>query len=177
MLKLDWTNPPIYAQPLKITIEDGKKLYVLGLNKVFNELQELTTPIGKEKQEYDKWVDALKKKFVDNKSSFFATMKDGKILFNIDETSDELKVVQRSKGIGGRACTSYKESILNEFANWLGVPFTEVIKGKKDRCMFLDLLIRKMVINIKPDLLWLTPEEWEILNDEKKHVKGLIKNR
>jgi superfamily II DNA or RNA helicase len=177
MLKLDWTNPPIYAQPLKITIEDGKKLYVLGLNKVFNELQELTTPIGKEKQEYDKWTDALKKKFVDNKSSFFATMKDGKILFNIDETSDELKVVQRSKGIGGRACTSYKESILNEFANWLGVPFTEVIKGKKDRCMFLDLLIRKMVINNKPDLLWLTPEEWEILNDEKKHVKGLIKNR
>ena len=43
--------------------------------------------------------------------------------------------------------------------------------------MFLDLLIRKMVIDKKTDLIWLTPEEWEILNDEKKHVKGLIKNR
>jgi hypothetical protein len=177
MLNLEWVNPPIYAEPLKITVEDGKKLYVLGLNKILNEHKELTTPIGNEKQEYDRWVDALKKKFVDNKSSFFATMKEGKILFNIDESSDELKVVQRSKGIGGRACTSYKESILNEFANWLGIPFTDVVKGKKDRCMFLDLLIRKSVIDKKPDLIWLTPEEWEVLNDEKKHVKGLIKNR
>jgi len=177
MLSLDWVAPPIYAEPLKIIVEDGKKLYVLGLNKIFNENKELTTPIGKEKQEYDKWVDALKKKFVDNKSSFFATMKDNKILFNIDETSDDLKVVQRSKGIGGRACTSYKESILNEFANWLGVPFKDAVKGKKDRCMFLDLLIRKAVISKKTDLIWLTPEEWEILNDEKKNVKSLIKNR
>lgn len=70
MINLDWTNPPIYAQPLKITLEDGKKLYVLGLNKIFNELGELTTPIGKEKQEYDKWVAALRTKFVENNSSF-----------------------------------------------------------------------------------------------------------
>jgi hypothetical protein len=177
MIHLDWTNPPIYAEPLKIVIENGKKLYVLGLNKIFNELGELTTPIGREKQEYDNWVETLKTKFVDKKSNFFATMKDSKILFNIDETSDDLKVVQRSKGIGGRACSSYKESILNEFANWLGVPFTKLISGKKDRCMFLDLLIRKMVIDKKSDLVWWTPEEWEILNDEKKNVKSLIKNR
>jgi superfamily II DNA or RNA helicase len=177
MLNMDWTNPPIYAAPLKITLEDGKKLYVLGLNKIFNELKELTTPIGKEKQEYDKWVEALKTKFVENSSSFFAAMKDGKIVFNVDETSEELKVVRRSKDIGGRACTSYHEGILNKFAEWLGVPFANTIKGKKDRCMFLDLLIRKMVIEKKPDLFWITPEEWEILKDQKKNVKALIKNR
>ena len=177
MLNMDWTNPPIYAASLKITLEDGKKLYVLGLNKIFNELKELTTPIGKEKQEYDKWVEALKTKFVENNSSFFAAMKEGKIIFNVDETSEELKVVRRSKDIGGRACTSYHEGILNKFAEWLGVPFANTIKGKKDRCMFLDLLIRKMVIEKKPDLFWITPEEWEILKDQKKNVKALIKNR
>jgi hypothetical protein len=177
MMSIDWTNPPIYAAPLKIMLEDGKKLYVLGLNKIFNELKELTTPIGKEKQEYDKWVEALKTKFVENSSSFFAAMKDGKIVFNVDETSEELKVVRRSKDIGGRACTSYHEGILNNFAEWLGVPFAKIIKGKKDRCMFLDLLIRKMVIEKKPELFWITPEEWEILKDQKKNVKALIKNR
>jgi hypothetical protein len=177
MINLDWTNPPIYAQPLKITLEDGKKLYVLGLNKIFNELGELTTPIGKEKQEYDKWVAALRTKFVENNSSFFAAMKEGKIIFNVDETSEELQVVHRSKDIGGRACTSYHEGVLNKFANWLGVPFSESIKGKKDRCMFLDLLIRKKVIEQKPELFWITPEEWEILKDEKRNIKALIKNR
>jgi hypothetical protein len=177
MLSLDWTNPPIYAQPLKITVEDGKTLYVLGLNKIFNENKELTTPIGKEKQEYDRWVNSLKNKFAENKSNFFATMKEGKILFNIDEASEELKVVQRSKGIGGRACFWYKENILNEFINWLGIPSSKEISGKKDRCMYLDLLIRKQVLNKKEGLVWWTPEEWQILNDEKKDVKGLIKNR
>ena len=177
MLNLDWTNPPIYAEPLKITVDDGKILYVLGSEKIFNELKEQTTPIGKEKQEYDKWLDALKKKFVDTKSSFFATMKNGTILFNIDETSEHLKVVQRTKGIGGRACTSYKEGILNEFANWIGMPFTDDIKGKKDRCLFLDLSIRKAILDKKEELVWYTPEEWELLNDEKKNVKNLIKNR
>jgi hypothetical protein len=67
--------------------------------------------------------------------------------------------------------------VLNKFANWLGVPFSESIKGKKDRCMFLDLLIRKKVIEQKPELFWITPEEWEILKDEKRNIKALIKNR
>jgi hypothetical protein len=88
-----------------------------------------------------------------------------------------LKVVQRSKGIGGRACFWYKENILNEFINWLGIPSSKEISGKKDRCMYLDLLIRKQVLNKKEGLVWWTPEEWQILNDEKKDVKGLIKNR
>jgi hypothetical protein len=122
-------------------------------------------------------VNSLKNKFAENKSNFFATMKEGKILFNIDEASEELKVVQRSKGIGGRACFWYKENILNEFINWLGIPSSKEISGKKDRCMYLDLLIRKQILNKKEGLVWWTPEEWQILNDEKKDVKGLIKNR
>jgi len=32
-------------------------------------------------------------------------------------------------------------------------------------------------LNKKEGLVWWTPEEWQILNDEKKDVKGLIKNR
>jgi hypothetical protein len=43
--------------------------------------------------------------------------------------------------------------------------------------MFLDLLIRKKVIEQKPELFWITPEEWEILKDEKRNIKALIKNR
>ena len=131
----------------------------------------MITPIGKEKDAFDEWVDKIKAKFIANKSNFFATMKDGKILFNLDETSDELKAAQRTKGIGGRACTNYKESTLTEFARWLGMPFGDNVKGKKERCMYLALLIRKAILDKKDDLIWWTPEEWEILNEDRKQLK------
>jgi hypothetical protein len=171
MLGLDWTNLPIYAKDLLISLDDGKKLFVLGSKRIFNEKKELTTPIGKEKNEYDKWADALRKRFVENKSNYFASMKDGKIIFNVDEASTTLKVAQRTKGISGRACSSYKEVVLTEFASWLGDPFPDDVTGKKDRCMFLDLVVRKQVLRSKPDLIWWTPEEWEILNEDRKQLK------
>lgn len=171
ILNLNWEVPPIFAAPLEIILEEQKKLYVFGSKKVYNENKELVTPIGKEKDAFDEWVDKIKAKFIANKSNFFATMKDGKILFNLDETSDELKAAQRTKGIGGRACTNYKESTLTEFARWLGMPFGDNVKGKKERCMYLALLIRKAILDKKDDLIWWTPEEWEILNEDRKQLK------
>jgi hypothetical protein len=171
MLNLTLEPPPVFAAPLEIILEDQKKLYVFGSNKIYNERKELITPIGKEKDAYDEWVDKLRAKFIANKSNFFAAMKDGKIVFNIDETSEELKVVQRTKGIGGRACLSYNESTLVEFARWLGMPFNDNVKGRKDRCMHLALLVRKAILDKKDQLVWWTPSEWEILNEDRKHLK------
>jgi hypothetical protein len=171
ILNLSWESPPVFAAPLEIILEDQKKLYVFGPNKIYNERKEQITPIGKEKDALDEWVDKLRAKFIANKSNFFAAMKDGKIVFNVDETSEELKVVQRTKGIGGRACLSYNESTLVEFARWLGMPFSNEVKGRKDRCMYLALLIRKAILDKKDDLIWWTPSEWEILNEDKKQLK------
>lgn len=171
ILNTNWDSPPMYAKPLEIIVDDQKKLYVFGSKKIYNEHKELTTPIGKEKVAYDVWVDKLRAKFIANKTSYFAAMKGSKLVFNVDEESEDLKVVQRTKGIGGLACTSYNESVLIPFARWLGMPFDKSIGGKKDRCLYLALLIRKSILDKKEDLVWWTSEEFAILNEEKNKLK------
>ena len=171
ILNINWNNPPIYAQSSEIVVSEDKTLYVLGTKKIYDESKAETTPIGVERQKYDEWVDRLKKRFTSKFMNIFATVKDGKLLFNLDENSEEIKKVERTKGIGGRGCSNYKETVLNSFAKWLGYPFTADVGGKKDRCLFLALAVRKAILDKREGLTWFTPAEWEILNQDRKELK------
>jgi hypothetical protein len=160
MLTLNWADPPIYAKPLKT-----ENLYIFGLNQVYKAGEKIT-PIGEDLDEYNRWLDALKQKFIEHKDDFFASMKEDAIVFNLDVDSEELKRADRKKNIGGRACTSYKEGILNAFSRWLkDEGFPAKVKTKKDRCIYLNFIVREAVLAGKVGLFWLTPEEFEILNE------------
>jgi hypothetical protein len=97
------------------------------------------------------------------------------ILFNLDEKSkDELKRAERTKNIGGRKCTNFDLTVLRLFAKWLGSEFPASVKVKPDRCMYLDLLIRQVVLDKRDGIVWWTPEEWSVMNED-QHRKDLLK--
>lgn len=165
ILSSNWNDPPIYAAPLETV--DGVKLYITGPNDIYNSEKEKIEPVGEEEDSYRKWVDMLVEKFIDTKDSYFASMKEDSVIFNLDEKTVPIKRADRKKNIGGRACISYSEPVLNNFSEWLvGEPFPEQIKTKKERCMYLDLLIREAVRSKKEGIVWWTPQEWNVINQE-----------
>jgi hypothetical protein len=93
----------------------------------------------------------------------------------LDEKADTLQKADRSKNIGGRNCSSFPEKILNLFSEWLGQPFTKLIKTKTDRCQFLSLLIRDAILRKKDGIIWWTPEEWSILLEDANKKELLTK--
>lgn len=168
MLNLDWKDPPVYARPLKT-----RHFKILGPGKIY-EGSEQIVPIGEQQDEYQKWVKKLKDSFLEKKDNYFATMDKQKIKFNI-ETGSVLKKAERSKGFGGRACgTAISDTVLNLFAEWLGMAFPDYIKTKKDRCLFLALLVRHAVLSGK-DIDWWTPEEWAILHEDENRKELLLR--
>ena len=103
-------------------------------------------------------------------------MQDGRIAFNIENGVETLKRVERSKVIKGKACSSYLEPTLNKFVDWLGYPFPESVKTKTDRCQFLALAIRQVLFDgKKPELMWWTPEEWAIFDEDSNRKDILLK--
>jgi hypothetical protein len=173
MLSLDRNKLPIYVEPLQTN-----GLYILGHNKIYNDEDEKITPIGEQADEYEKWLKNRKDLYINSRDSFFATMKEHTLLFNLDEDSDILKKAERSKRIGGRSCQTYPESILNKFAEWLGAPFPKEIKTKTERCQFISLLIRDAILKKKDGIMWWTPEEWSIFNEDsnRKDLLSRLKN-
>jgi hypothetical protein len=176
-LELDWSDPPIYASSLLAKNED-RELYVLGFKKIYNSDGELITPIGEEAELYDEWLEQAKERYIENKDNIFASLKSQALIFNIDEKSvDEIKKAARSKNIGGRTCSTYTLPLLNKFSEWLVEDeFPPEIKKKEDRCMFLNLLVREVVIDGKEGIFWITPEEYEILNqpDVSADIRGRL---
>jgi hypothetical protein len=171
MLSLDWNNPPIYAKNLK-----AGDLKILGSKQIYNDQNEHITPIGKQADEYYKWLKQRIDLFLASRTQIFSTTQDGRIAFNLDEKADELKRSERSKVIKIRACGSYLEPLLNKFAAWLGFPFPESVKTKTDRCLFLALAVRQVVFNgKKPELMWWTPEEWAIFDEDSNRKDILLK--
>lgn len=160
LLAGNWDQP--YSTPLKTG-----SIYVMGLTRVFDSNLKPVVPVGEQLDDYKAWRKALEDKFIERKTDIFASMKDDKIIFNLNPKSDAVEVVGRSKTIGGQACTSFKEETLNSFAQWLsGSGFPEEAKGKKDRCLYLNFLIREAVLAGKQGLYWITPEEFEVLNEK-----------
>lgn len=176
LLTLNWSAPPQYAKNLITETSEGKKLYILGSKQIYNDKKEKITPIGPEEDAYRSWVKNAKDKFVSRKNDLSGTMNEDKMVsFNLDEKAAEIKRASRSKTFKGRACTSYQAGTLNLFSEWLtGSPFPEQVKTKKDRCMFLDLLVREGVIAGKDGLFWITPEELSIFMED-EHRADLLK--
>lgn len=176
LLTLNWSDPPIYAKRLITETSDGKKLYILGSKQIYNDSKEKITPIGAEEDAYRSWVKNAKDQFVAKKSDLSGSMNEDKmIVFNLDEKASEIKRASRSKTFKGRACTSFQAGTLNLFSEWLtGQPFPEQVKTKKDRCLFLDLLVREAIISGKEGLFWITPEEMSIFSED-EHRSDLLK--
>lgn len=177
ILNTDVSNAPVYAAPLIITKPDGSHLYVLGSKQIYNEEEQLLESlVGSDKDAYDVWITQRKDWFIQHKYDIFGSMKDGIVIFNMDEKSEEIKRAARAKNIGGRTCTTFKESTLNALSNWItGKEFpTEVVKNKKDRCMYADVLVRQAVLNKTKGLFWVTPEEYSIFSED-EHRPELLK--
>jgi len=167
LLNVNWSAPPIYAAPLLATVSDGSNLYVLGSKKIYNAAKENINPVGAEEDAYRAWLKRAKQRFISKKTDLFATMKDGGIIFNMDEKATDVKRAARAKNIGGRQCTTYTAGLLDKFSEWLvGTGFPEEVKTKKDRCLFLDLLVRKSILSGKDGLFWITPEEYSIFSED-----------
>jgi hypothetical protein len=170
MLSLDWDNPPIYAKILKVG-----DLKILGSKQIYNDQNEHITPIGKQADDYYRWVKQRIDLFLKSNTQIFAVMQDNRIAFNLDEKASDVKRVERFKVIKGRACGSYLEPLLQKFSEWLGFPFPESVKTKVDRCQFLALAIRQALVNeTKPDLMWWTTQEWEIIEGEDSNRKDIL---
>jgi superfamily II DNA or RNA helicase len=151
-----------YATPL--WTEDGT-MALFAPDEVYK--GEKIEPIGEDKDAVDAWIEALKQKYLANKDKLFASLKDGKIVFNL---ADDVPVrkVDRSKGIGGKACTSYPVPILKEFMKWVGVDDNP--KTKTLTCDTLQFAVRQAVLDGK-DIVWYTPEEWLFLDKIKTQLK------
>jgi len=176
MLSIDnWDNPPIYARDLIITLPDESHLFVLGSKKIYNDNHELVTPIGEQETAYRKWIENRKLWFVNHKNDLFASMKGNGIIFNLDDKSTEVKRGDRSKTIGGRMCSTYKETLLNKFSEWLGEEFPADVKKKDGRCEYLSLLVREAIRDGKDGIFWVTPEEYEIFSED-EHRLELLKS-
>lgn len=177
-LSLDWSNPPIYAENLRIELKNGKHLYVLGSQKIYNDEKQLTIPIGEEQDAYKKWITARKNEYIEQKDLIYATMKDGKLAFNIDEKVDTtVQKAPRSKVIPGRACTAYFQSNLSLIAEWVsGSKLPDVVKDKAKGawCMYIDLLFRRAILQKKEGLFWLPPQLYDIFSED-EHRKDIVK--
>jgi superfamily II DNA or RNA helicase len=167
LLTLNWSDPPRYARPLLAKTSEGNNLYILGSKNIYNNAKEKTTPIGLEEDAYRAWLKQAKDSFVARKADLFASIKDSGVIFNMDEKSPDVKRAARAKNIGGRQCTTYQAGLLDKFSEWLvGSGFPEKVKTKKDRCLFLDLLVREAVLAGKEGLFWVTPEEYAIFSED-----------
>ena len=167
LLNLNWSDPPRYAKPLITKTSDGKNLYILGSKNIYNNAKEKTTPIGSEEDAYRAWLKTAKDSFIAKRSDLFASIKDGGIIFNMDEKASSVTRAARAKNIGGRQCTTYQAGLLDKFSEWLvGSGFPEEVKTKKDRCLFLDLLVREAVLSGKEGIFWVTPEEYSIFSED-----------
>ena len=176
LLSLNWSNPPLYAIPLITKTSDDKNMYILGSKNIYNNVKEKITPIGLEEDAYKAWLKKSMDKFIINKTDLFASIKDGGIIFNIDEKSPDVKRASRAKNIGGRQCTTYQAGLLDKFSEWLtGSGFPEQVKTKKDRCLFLDLLVREAIASGKTGIFWVTPEEYSIFSEDENRSNLLKK--
>ena len=170
---IDWKNPPIYAKNIRVG-----SMYVFGPKKILNSSFEEFTPIGEEADALRKWVDEKIEEYIRARTQIYATVKDGALLFNLDEKASTLKPAERSKVISGRACTSYHESTLNLFIEWVsGSPFPNNVKIKIDRCQYMSLAIRDAILKKKEGIVWWTPEEWSFFMEESARIRKELVSR
>lgn len=176
ILNVDWSAPPLYAKPLIIYSKQNKPMYILGSKKIYNEKKELIEPVGEERDLYNKWVSNLKTRFLKTKTTLFASMKQDDLMMNVENDRTELKIMVREKSIKGRASITLDEPVIRNIIRWVtGEDIPDAIKGKQKLNLFLDLVIRRAVLQEKEDLLWFTPQEYEVLMEDENRKEILKK--
>jgi len=178
LLGVDWSSPPLYAKPLVIYSKQDKPMYILGSKKVYNENKQLIEPVGEERDVYNKWLSNLKTRFLKTKTTIFASMKKDDLMLNVENDRSQLKIMVREKSIGGRSSITLDEPVIRNIVRWvIGEDIPETIKGKQKLNLFLDLVIRRAIVQEKEDLLWFTPQEYEILmeDDTRKEILKKMK--
>ena len=175
LLNLDWSSPPLYAKPLVIYSKQNKPMYILGSKKVYNENKQLIEPVGEERDLYNKWVSNLKTRFMKTKTTIFASMKKDDLMMNVENDKTQLKIMVREKTISGRSSITFDEPVIRNIVRWiLGEDIPESIKGKTKVNLLLDLTIRRAVVQEKEDLIWFTPQEYEVLMEDENR-KDILK--
>lgn len=176
ILNVDWSAPPLYAKPLVIYSKQNKPMYILGSKKIYNENKERIEPVGEERDLYNKWLSNLKTRFLKTKTTLFAAMKQDALMMNVEDDSSQLKIMVREKSIKGRASITLGEAVIRNIIRWvIGEDVPEGINGKQKLNLFLDLVIRRAVVQEKEDLLWFTPQEYEILMEDENRKEILKK--
>lgn len=171
-----------YLRTRPNTLPFAKRLYVEGtdiivLGKDAYEPPEM--PVGEELSAYKAWNASLLKRFVDNRDTLFASLKNGKL--TISKMSVEGETVKRKLDKTGKkfepvVCDTGENNTttMNAFAKFIdrkgvGIPKVSPGPGKplKDmagpgRCVYIELLARE-----EHNCMWVTPEELSVLYDGK----------
>jgi len=130
-------------------------------------------PIGDDLTAYRAWNAALLTKFIEQKDTLFASLKNGKL--TISKMSVEGDTITRKREKGSKkfepiVCDTGENTtgVMNSFATFIdskgvGLPKldTKGLTGPK-RCMYIELLCRE-----EHNCVWITPEELAILYDGK----------
>ena len=130
-------------------------------------------PIGDELSSYKAWNAALLAKFIGNKDTLFASLKNNKL--TISKMTIEGDVVKRKREKGSKkfepiVCDTGENTtaVMNVFAKYIdkagvGIPLvkTKPMTGSQ-RCVYVELLARE-----ENNCVWVTPEELSVLYDGK----------
>jgi hypothetical protein len=169
LLNLDWSNPPFYAERLIAKMKNGNSLYILGSGKIYNNDKKLITPVGEEQDVYRKWLNEQKDWFLEKREEIYATSVKSTVSFFI-ENDIKIRRAVRSKRFEAKQCSSFLGPVVVEFVRWLsGDDIPENVNKKEYRCLYLELLIRRTILNNKQGIFWLPPQIYEIfLEDENR---------
>jgi hypothetical protein len=151
---LSLTEEKPYSANLKI----GDML--VGIGRYYDSEGKQIVPVGKQADQVAEWLLALDTK-VRESTDVFASLKEGKLVFNLDKTAKTVVPAKRSKTIGGMVCDFFNVDVLNMLSKWLdGEGFPAKVKSRKDKCKYLQCSIRQAIIDGKKGIYWLTPEEF-----------------
>ena len=158
------------------TLPFASRLYVEGTDYIVlgkDTFEPPEPPIGDDLSAYRAWNAALLAKFIEQKDTLFASLKNGKL--TISKMSVEGDTITRKREKGSKkfepiVCDTGENTtgIMNSFATFIdskgvGLPKldTKGMTGPK-RCMYIELLCRE-----EHNCVWITPEELAILYDGK----------
>jgi hypothetical protein len=173
LLNLDWTNPPFYAKPLVIYSRENKPMYILGSKKIYNEDKQLIEPVGEERDLYNKWLSNAKDRYVKTKTMFLGSMDGNDLMINIEDDTN-IRVMKREKSNKGRSCRTFKQPVVRAFIELITGDTPPTITKDK-LCLYLDLIIRRAVLQENERIIWITPQEYDVLINELDNRNELLK--
>lgn len=150
----------------------GSKYIVLGKDT----FEPPESPEAEDRTAYVAWNDGLLQRFIDNKDTIFASLKNNKL--TISKMTVEDGVPRRKREVGAKkyepiVCDTGENStsVMNAFAKYIdtrgvGLPMSAGKTSKPmtgpGRCVYIELLARE-----ENNCVWITPEELEVLYDGK----------